>query len=396
MKKKLEPGNLLRHVEINLESEYQAKNLAQIMDAKNESPEHQRLVILDKEIKHVRNYTRSEYENVVYWSGSAVIPMYTDKYFVRYKTKEGVTYNRKTKTFKIWYGKSFQDLSYHIRKDIIKFMGKDAEFLGAVPRFFLNMQNVSMVNKIAKGKITNPKDYIKYYLKEKFPKMKISTELVWKMAKLNAVTGDIMTVLLSTYNYVFKTCTNPDALINHVIANPEIYIYKHVDSLRDTAEQAFVMGKKFSYCWSQKRLEEEHSKLSREVAMLKFSKEPLIDYGYPKPVPHPFLTLLTNNKELFIEGSGMSHCVYSNYSSRVAAKEYFVFHYDDGEVFATVGVTKINEKWFLDQMRTRKNGLVSDEIQTQVREYLLTEEMQDFFNANSKVKGYVTEDISII
>ena len=396
MKKKLEPGNLLQHVDITVDTDYHNDNFKKIMDAKDESPEYQRLVLLDRDCKNIHKYGRSEYENAVYWSSSQIKPMYTNKYFVRYKTKDGATYNRKTKTFSIWYGKSYKELSYYLKKDIIAFIGPDAEFLQAVPRFFLDRMTVPLLNKIVKGKITNPKDYIKHYLKSKFPKMELSTELVWKLSKHGDDKVELITLLFEAHNFVLRTCSNPDALMSFMLANSSLYSYMYVSSIKDTAEQAFVMGRKFSYCWSQKRLEEEHSKLSREVAMLKFSKEPIVDYGYSKPVPHPFLTLITNSRELFIEGTGMSHCVYSNYSTRVSAKEYFVFHYDDGEVFATVGVWKINSKWQLNQMKTRRNGIVSDEVQAQVEQYIATQEMQDFFNSNSKVKEYVQEDISFI
>lgn len=407
MQKKIEPGNLIQHTVIDHSDKYAKEKVENILNAKNDTPEHQRILILSQESKHARSYTRSEYENMIYWSNAEVKPMYTDKYFVRYQTKEGIAYNKKTKTFRVWFGKSFKEITPSLRDDIFKFLGPKAEFLSAVPRFFRDRISVSLLNKIAKGKVTNPKDYIKYYLKEKFPKMQLSTELVWRISKNeNAKTYTFVLELFESFNYTFKTCSNPDALLNHILANPNIYTVNHLDSLRDTSEQVFIMGRKVSYCWSTKRLEEEHSKLSREVAMLKFSKEPLVEYGYSNPVPHPFIKLLTNSKELFIEGNGMNHCVYSNYSSRVASKTYFVFHYDDGETYATIGVSKSSNRlleygryvseWTLSQMKTRKNGLVSKEIQNQVKEYLKTTEMQEFFKTNSKVNKNVEESVSFI
>jgi hypothetical protein len=365
------------------------------------------MFILSQESKHAMTYTRGEYKNMIYWSLAEVRPMYTDKYFVRYKTEEGIAYNKKTKTFNVWFGKSFKDSSNHLKNDIFEFLGPKAEFLSAVPKFFRDRISVTILNKIAKEKITNPKDYIKTYLKEKFPKIQLSTELVWKISKdQDEKTYDSVLCLFETFNYIFKTCSNPDALLNHILANRKMYTEKYLNSLKDLSEQVFIMGRKVSYCWSSTRLEEEHSKFSREVAMLKFSKEPLIDYNYSQPVPHPFITLLTNSKELFIEGNGMNHCVYANYSSQVANKTYFVFHYNDGEIYATIGVSKkdgslfednrYGSQWILNQMKTRRNGAVSEQIEQQVREYLSTKEMQEFFKANSKVKTNVQKSVNFI
>jgi hypothetical protein len=114
---------------------------------------------------------------------------------------------------------------------------------------------------------------------------------------------------------------------------------------------------------------------------------PQKEYNYNNELPHNgCLELITNSKDLYIEGRAMSHCVYTNYASSVENKTYFVFKFTDRVIRATVGITKHWERneFTLNQMYGKFNGAIDPCHKDYVEEWLARPEVQQWFKDNYK------------
>ena len=106
--------------------------------------------------------------------------------------------------------------------------------------------------------------------------------------------------------------------------------------IQDTLNNAIILNKKIDLNWSVKRLQEEHQVMIQEICKLdidKKSDEPL----YDKPINDDNIQMLNSEKEVFVEGMTMSHCVYVNYYKSVDNGNYQVYHMSAPEN-CTIGV----------------------------------------------------------
>ena len=63
---------------------------------------------------------------------------------------------------------------------------------------------------------------------------------------------------------------------------------------------------------------------------------------------------LSDQQQIIGEGRKMRHCI-ASYLSRVAAGQYFVYHYD-GDSALTIGIIRQNGQFRLDDVRGRRNA----------------------------------------
>lgn len=351
---------------------------------KSEFEQRSRIYLDDNPNALIRS--QSEFEDKVCFGVYEVTPKFTTKYYLRYNAKYGFTYSKKTKTVKVWFGKPMYTISQELRLALINFISTD---LGHnwLDNFDYRLHlTVRVINKILKGKITNPRDCLAELFKEKHPKISFSKELLWKFSKK---APQILTHCISDPRYrLFDTCTHVDKLLSFLIENPYDY-FVNTDAI-DLINQAQGLGIKLSYCWSEKRMEEVHSELSERIANEKAKTMVVTNFGYEGEFPaFPGLSLITDNKKLFIEGSVMHHCVYTNYESRIMNKKYFVLSYNDGEYRGTVGIVGRNAsaimglpKFTIEQFRGTRNQAMPEEIRDIITKFVATDPVQEFFNQN--------------
>jgi hypothetical protein len=344
-----------------------------------------KLVFLDRLQGSV--ITLAEFEDKICIGGYTMIPRFVKKYWVQYKVEEGFTYNKKTKTIKTWYGKKIIQSYGAMYMHLYKFVNETINMEFISERLFYFMKpGIKTINRLLKGKITNPRDFIHSVIKDKHPGIKVSKELLWQMHTKNET---FFTLLFYQSPMLVSTCENLDKLLMYYLS-PDLNINLYAsNTLIDLSTQAAVLNKKLSYCWSPKRMEDVHSELSREIAKEAFKSVEFVDYGYQGEFPEaPFIQLLTNNKDIFEEGNVMSHCIYSNYERRISNKKYFVLRYlDDDGVRGTVGIgysyDNGGKKIFsIDQFYGKRNTAVPDEAWAYVEAFLKKEDVQNFFKGN--------------
>jgi hypothetical protein len=354
-----------------------------------------KLVFLDRMQGSV--ITLAEFEDKICIGSYTMIPRFVKKYWVQYKVDEGFTYNKKTKTVKIWYGKKLPQARGTLYARLYEFVNKTINMGFISERLFYFMNpSIKTINRLLKGKITNPRDFIHSVIKDKHPGIKVSKELLWQMHTKNE---HFFTLLFYQCPMLVSTCENLDKLLMYYLS-PDVNTTRYsFNTFIDLSVQAAVLNMKLSYCWSPKRMEDVHSELSREIAKEGFKSVKFVDYGYQGKFPEaPFIQLLTNNKDIFEEGNVMSHCIYSNYERRISNKDYFVLRYlDNNGVRGTVGI-RLNyhgndKKFSIDQFYGKRNSPVPDEARAYVEAFIKASDVQNFFKGNSYKPMTETSDL---
>jgi hypothetical protein len=228
------------------------------------------------------------------------------------------------------------------------------------------------------GKITNPRDLIKAIVKAN-PTLRginISTELLWKYCNNRA--GSRLQSLCDT----LSVAKDPNHAIEYVIEKD--YLDHH---LSDLVKQAQMLGRKIDFKWSKSRIAEVHTEWTKEIMDIEQENVPQKEYNYKNELPaNGSLELITNSKELYIEGRTMGHCVFTNYADSVENKTYFVFRFTDRDVRATVGINKYWDKneFVVNQMYGKFNGNIDRCHHDYVEEWVARPEVQQWFRDNYK------------
>ena len=100
----------------------------------------------------------------------------------------------------------------------------------------------------------------------------------------------------------------------------------------DTLKMAETLGYKVNGSWGLKRLKAEHDRYSREITDFNFEYSPVKDLNilpiYLKFADYSGIDLLRTNKEMFLEGKKMNHCV-ASYVNSVESGQSAIYHYRD-------------------------------------------------------------------
>lgn len=349
---------------------------------------------------------------------------FNTKIYFKSKCTKGLTYDKKTKKIKFWFGSSILENTYIIREYLRDIK---CDWFFSMNEYLQTHITKTLLEGIIKGTITNPEDYTKKYMKQS---LKYSFHYKLFVEFLNTETFYFRktedTVIPENVRPCADTCEIPWERIlcvdntffksmNNYSLNKALFIvqikdytiepnfalqkimnlslsYDYVKTLQDMLNQCRVTGDKINLHWSYKRLQEEHLKLTRKISALKFShidKTPVPIFGtftYPYGIKGK---LLDNEPEVYIEGDEMHHCVYSNYWNRIKGKTYFVFSITYPER-CTVGISKyvnlnINDelpKFKLDQAYRKMNQPVTPSTKKILEDWINTKEMQNFFCMN--------------
>lgn len=345
-------------------------------DLKEKPIDKQRLYYFKGDMYSWAEDTRAESDTHVYWASNVCTPNWNKKtgLYLRKASNFGCTYDKVKKTFKWWFGKQANITGGNIVTDMCNYF--KVEWFNNIPAGLkLSTTNTNM-NKVLLGKITNPRDLIKSIIKVNptLRGMSISTELLWDYCNLNH--GYRIQGLCD----VLSVAKDPNHAIDYM------YTSGTVDwEMQDLVKQALMLDRKIDFKWSKKRMAEVHSEWTHEIMDLEQENVEMVKYNYRNELPHNgCLQLITNSKELYIEGRMMSHCVYTNYANSVKEQSYFVFKFTDRGVRATVGISKDrnSDKFILNQMYGKRNASIDQCYHDYMVEWLEKREVQQWFKDN--------------
>jgi hypothetical protein len=226
-----------------------------------------------------------------------------------------------------------------------------------------------MLKNMVKGKITNPRDYVRAYLKTSpYKKMDVSVELFYKVFNNGNINSP------KAFRKILEYSTNVNHAMEFLTENS--YLPHGINDLYD---QAAILNRKVNPKWSKARIKEVHSQWTREIMEMEVKSIKPHDYQYsPIDLPEGF-ELILNNYELFEEGTTMKHCVYTNYEHRIRNKQYFAFRYNKDGVRATLGVDKsYSEEATFSQMYGIGNSTIPDEHINRAKRFINSESFQDW------------------
>lgn len=350
---------------------------------KNMPAEIQRIHYFQGKIITARYASRKETDTHIYWSLSEAKPMFENgKLFFKRDSKQGASYDKTKRSIKFWYGHKIYAISTELKEDILKFF--QSEWVLAMSFNLQSCVTTSLLNRIIKGKITNPRDFCKAYMRVSYLRtVNVSPELFYKT--FNNPEARYLRHP-QAYKTHFLHATEPDAVLKLIVDEGKMGILS--SEFEDMVAQAAMLNKKYNPIWSDKRIKEVHQEWTRELMEIELKSLPHIDYDYVGKMPElEGLTLIRNNHELFNEGKMMSHCVYTNFNGNIQSKMYFAFTYEYNGVRATVGINSIPSKggkeFVLNQMYGYRNCMIDEEHKLRVRQWLLKPDVQDFLSLNA-------------
>jgi len=352
-----------------------------------ESPEMQRFMFFSNELHAYGFSTRAETEDNIYWGCQSKKPMFeNNKLFYKSQNVCGASFDKKSKSLKIWFNQSFTKLIPEIAEDILDYFKLD---------WYKNMSNAlkslisnGLLNRMIKGKITNPDDFIKAYIKiSPFRNLDISPRLFY-------------------LTFQDENAPSPRALRRKLEQSTDVnnamqMLSKGLSAswhFDDLYQQAQMLNRKVNPAWSEKRRHEVHAQWTREIMEIKVKRMKQKEYEYSLIDLPEGVHLISNNYELFEEGSIMKHCIYSNYEYRIENKQYFALRYNYNGVRATVGL-KVDSyydgltavpKLVIDQMYGIGNTSVDPEHRIRMEEWINQSEVQYHF-MNEVTKHKVSE-----
>lgn len=354
---------------------------------------------------------------------------FNTRIYFKNKCNRGLTYDKKTKKIKFWFGGNIQNNIYIIREYLREIK---CDWFFDMDEYLQKHLTKTLLEGIIKGTITNPEDYTKKYMRQSlkysfhyklFIKFLVTENFYFREEEYTIIPDGLQPREGENVsdNYIYcltseekKTyfssiqgrSMNKSLLILQIrdyTLEPNFALQKIMDgslsydymkTLQDMFKQCVITGDKINLHWSYKRLQEEHLKLTRKITAIKYSyidNTPLPFFGsftFPETIKGK---LLTSEPDVYIEGDVMHHCVYSNYWNRIKGKSYFVFSITYPER-CTLGVC---QQWRqkddqvpvfkLDQVYRKMNSPVNQNTKTLLSNWIETKEMQNFFFMNNNI-----------
>jgi len=247
-------------------------------------------------------------------------------------------------------------------------------------------QDKNLWKEVFSGKITNPEMLCKRFSKRYF-KGVYSYKVLREYFKNNIGYPSLWVIYYHT--------TNPNLLIQKFkkameLQDKDWHKYGNYTSLyEDVLAYCQYDNSKINPMWSRRRLQEEHQKqiekdAASEAAM--YSDKDI----YPQ-LDNNVLSLITNERQCFIEGNLMHNCVHRCYWRRVAEGSYIIATGEIQDVKVDIGIRVMNNKILLiDQIHSIYNGNVSTEVTSYCNDWIDSHKEEllsriDFINKN-KVK----------
>lgn len=330
-------------------------------------------------------YSRFETDSYIYWSSSTLkYKLGASGIYPKYSGKSGITYCKSTKKIKCWYGEKYQSLESAITRDIIitfKF-----EWIYQLDNSIRREITTSVIQKIIKGKVNNPRECITAIVKGN-PLLKnlgLSTEVLWNYYKSDkgpfAVSSN--TEGLYALTAALSVATNP----NDIFCNESLDTRS--SDIRDLIDQARMLSKKINFKWSERRAKQVHSEFTSIIMDKELERLEDKVYAYNGHLElESEYELITTKKQLYAEGKTMKHCVYTNYEYSINTNRYFVVRYH-GSVRATIGLKIVDThetsaSVIVDQVKSYRNELIPDDEVQKIRDYFARPEIKAWFLDNA-------------
>jgi hypothetical protein len=318
-------------------------------------------------------YKINDFDDKICYSQSQLNLRFNNKLYTQRKVDRGLTFDKTTKKLRVWFG---GDISFFLKPNKFFLFLKQLN-IDWVTEDLIPLIRKSSLERILAGKITNPIQLAKYYLRTSL-KSKASPKLLIKLIK----SGNC----LSHFTNLQKVVKNEDNLLLKLING-----FKPDKIYYDFTNELYTLGEKMDINWSYKRVIEEHRRTTERITYkkLKFEKDIDLKIQYDGILNLlPNTKLLDNKRDIFFEGTTQHHCLYSSYSGSIINKRYFAVAMYLPER-CTIGIDiHTNEHKILrarlHQVHGINNSRVQDTTKELIKIWLEIPEVNDFFVKNYK------------
>jgi hypothetical protein len=234
------------------------------------SEDRQRRMFYGQKIHSFQYITRKETDTHIYWAVTNKTPKYyNNKLFFYHKNTQGVTYTKKTKSVKVWFGEKYYSLSNDMLSDIYNHL--DCNWIKKVPLNLCSIINNTIFNNIIKGKVTNVKEICKAYIKSSSYKNRdIDIDLYIKTFTKNSNSPKTFT----DYFIIAKDCNH---LLKFIIKNTDRFGGFYNYSVDDFVRNAMILNKPVDFKKSKESLLELNKDyieiIKKEDIIYEFFKE---------------------------------------------------------------------------------------------------------------------------
>lgn len=163
-----------------------------------------------------------------------------------------------------------------------------------------------------------------------------------------------------------------------------LYSSKILNIYSDLLFSAIDLNEVVDFTWSQKRIAEEHKRQTQTLMAKEISAKketPIYDITNIQFS----LRLLNTEKDIFLEGKVMHHCLYNCYYNKIYNHDYIAFHLDSPED-CTLGIWMYNNKPTLDQIYKKYDQTVSEETRKYAEAFIESHQDDLIKLFNQKVK----------
>jgi hypothetical protein len=203
---------------------------------------------------------RKETDTHIYWSTVDRKPRFeNEKFFYTRQATSGITYDKKKKTAKIWFGQHYNQLPISLRDDCLIMLAPWV--LNKISHSVQSLINNTIFSKIVGGKIKNSTELVEAYLKTSpYKNMDVDIKLFHKVFNQRDAYHSVKSfkdILLSASN------------INDAIKYLDQYVckaYIHNDPIFNLATVARMLDIKIDVNMSHKKATELHDELKIQVA----------------------------------------------------------------------------------------------------------------------------------
>lgn len=161
----------------------------------------------------------------------------------------------------------------------------------------------------------------------------------------------------------------------------------------DLLKSAIDLDEVVDFTWSPRRIAEEHKRQIQTLMAKEMSAKKEVPIYDTTGMEFPF-RLLNTEKDIFLEGKLMHHCLYSCYYGRITSHDYIAFHLDSPED-CTLGIWMYDNKPTLNQIYKKYDQRVTDETKKYAEDFIKSHEADliKLFTQKVKENRCITYDV---
>lgn len=158
----------------------------------------------------------------------------------------------------------------------------------------------------------------------------------------------------------------------------------------DLLTSAIALDEVVDLTWSRRRIAEEHKRQTQILMAKEISAKKEVPIYDTTGIQFPF-KLLNTEKDVFLEGKLMHHCLYNCYYGRITSHDYIAFHLDSPED-CTLGIWMYNNKPTLNQIYKKYDQRVTEETKMYAENFIEShqDDLMKLFNQKVKEDKHLT------